>query len=121
MKKIKFVIKNYRASNSFVIQGLKQGICVGEVAGSGVDNNENEKSPKLTNNLPECKVVDETYFYKKTNGRSNGAYVVENFAGKTKTESMENSVKVHKSVIADKKVKIEKFPVKPDDLNCMFK
>ena len=34
---------------------------------------------------------------------------------------MENSVKVHKSVIADKKVKIEKFPVKPDDLNCMFK
>ena len=121
MKKIKFDIKKLQSFKQFRHSMTKTRTCVGGVVGSGVDNNENEKSPKLTNNLPECKVVDETYFYKKTNERSNGAYVVENFAGKTKTESVENSVKVHKSVIADKKVKIEKFPVKPDDLNCMFK
>ena len=69
------------------------------------------KSP--ANNLPECKVVDETYFCKKTNERLNDAGMINKMAGKT--EINENSVEICKSVIADDVVKNEKFSEKSHD------
>ena len=51
--------------------------------------------PTLTNKLLECKVVDKTYFYKKTNERLFGADKINKNKGKTEVnDSLVEYVKV---------------------------